>query len=98
MTHQLIDENDGRAVLLRLLECLPQVGLWLSGQLGHDLRTVDQEEEGAGLVGDSAGKEGLAGAGGAVQLEADKGKIIKYVFLGRKNFYYSRDTLSWPKK
>ncbi len=38
---QLIDEDDGGRVLLGLLECLPEVGLWLAGKLGHDLRPID---------------------------------------------------------
>ena len=43
----LVDEDDGGRVLLRLLERLPQVALRLAGQLRHDLRAVDEEEEGA---------------------------------------------------
>jgi hypothetical protein len=61
----LIDEDDGGAVLLGLLEGLAKVGLGLSGHLGHDLGTVDKEEEGAGLVGDSTSHQGLAGTGGS---------------------------------
>lgn len=56
----LVDEDDGRAVLLGLLERLPEVRLGLSGHLGHDLRTVDEEEEGTSLVGDGSGHEGLS--------------------------------------
>ncbi len=41
----LVDEDDGRRVLFRLLKRLPQVALALTGQLGHDLRPIDQEEE-----------------------------------------------------
>lgn len=43
---QLINEDDGWRVLVGLLECLTQVRLGLTGQFGHDLRSVDQEEEG----------------------------------------------------
>lgn len=56
----LIDEDDGRTVLLGLLERLPQVALTLSGHLGHDLWSVDEEEEGSGFVGDGSSHEGLS--------------------------------------
>jgi len=36
---ELINKDDRRSVLLRLLEGLPQVTLTLAGQLAHDLRT-----------------------------------------------------------
>jgi len=42
------------SVLLGLLEGLAQVRLGLAGELGHDFRAVDQEEEGARLVGHGA--------------------------------------------
>ena len=48
----LIDEDDGGSVLLGLLKGLAEVGFGLAGHLGHDLGTVDEEEEGTGLVGD----------------------------------------------
>mmetsp|Transcript_28922 Transcript_28922/g.62307 ORF Transcript_28922/g.62307 Transcript_28922/m.62307 type:complete len:339 (-) Transcript_28922:583-1599(-) len=40
----LVDEDDRRRVLLRLLEGLAQVGLRLARQLGHDLGPIQQEE------------------------------------------------------
>lgn len=55
----LIDENDGGRILLGLLKGLPQIALTLSGQLAHDLGAIDQEEEGACLVGHRPGNEGL---------------------------------------
>lgn len=67
---ELVDEDDGGRVLLGLLERFPQVGLGLSGQLGHDFRAVDEEEESTGLVGDGPGHEGFAGVGGSVQEDA----------------------------
>ena len=73
----LVDEDDGGGVLLGLLEGLAEVGLGLSGHLGHDLGSVDEEEEGAGLVGDGPGDEGLAGAGGSVQEDAAGGLDAK---------------------
>mmetsp|Transcript_13821 Transcript_13821/g.28275 ORF Transcript_13821/g.28275 Transcript_13821/m.28275 type:complete len:206 (+) Transcript_13821:1164-1781(+) len=56
----LVDEDDGGCVLLGLLEGLPEVTLTLSGHLGHDLRAINEEEEGPGLVGDGTGDEGLS--------------------------------------
>ena len=69
----LVDEDDGGGVLLGLLEGLAEVGLGLAGHLGHDLGSVDEEEEGPGLVGDGPGDEGLAGTGGSVQEDAAGG-------------------------
>ena len=59
---QLVNEDDSGGVLLRLLKRLPQVTLGLSGHLGHDLRAVDQEEEGSGLIGHSSRHQGLTGS------------------------------------
>jgi hypothetical protein len=59
----LINEDDSGRVLLGLLERLPQVRLGLSRHLGHDLRTVDEEEERSGLVSNGSGHEGLSGSG-----------------------------------
>mmetsp|Transcript_536 Transcript_536/g.849 ORF Transcript_536/g.849 Transcript_536/m.849 type:complete len:322 (-) Transcript_536:300-1265(-) len=63
----LIDKDDGGRVLLALIEGLSQVLLGLTGLGGHDLGTVQEEEEGASLVGDSLGNEGLTRAGRAVK-------------------------------
>lgn len=35
---QLVNEDDGRSILLCLLEGLPQVTLRLTGKFAHDLR------------------------------------------------------------
>jgi hypothetical protein len=53
---------------------LAQVGLGLSGHLGHDLGAVDEEEEGARLVGHGTRDERLAGPGGAVQQHTPVGR------------------------
>ena len=66
----LVDEDDRRRVLLRLLEDLAQVGLGLARQLGHDLGPVDDDEERARLVGDGARDERLAATRRAVQQDA----------------------------
>lgn len=63
----LVDEDDGRRVLLRLLECLAQIGLGFTGHLGHDLGAVDQEEESTGLIGHGASHQSLTSTGRAVQ-------------------------------
>lgn len=62
-----INEDDGGGVLLGLLEGLAQVGLGLTGHLGHDFGTVDEEEEGTGFVGDGTGHQSLTGTGGAIE-------------------------------
>jgi hypothetical protein len=61
---KLVDEDNSRAVLLGLFKGLAKVRLGLSGHLGHDLGTVDEEEEGTGLVGDGTGHESLTGTRG----------------------------------
>ena len=40
---QLVNEDDGRRVLLCLLKNLPEVTLGLSSHLGHDLWAIDLE-------------------------------------------------------
>mmetsp|Transcript_24647 Transcript_24647/g.39055 ORF Transcript_24647/g.39055 Transcript_24647/m.39055 type:complete len:588 (+) Transcript_24647:303-2066(+) len=55
----LINEDDGRGVFLRLLKSLAQIGLRFTSHLTHDLWAVDEEEEGPGFVGDSSGYEGF---------------------------------------
>ena len=59
---QLVNEDDGRRVLLRLLKSLPEVTLRLSSHLGHDLWAIDQEEEGSGLIGHRSCHQGLTGS------------------------------------
>lgn len=62
----LIDKDDGRRVLLGFLEGLAQVRLGLTGHLGHDFGTVDQEEESTGLVGHGTSHQSLTRTGRAV--------------------------------
>ncbi|BAT05417.1 Os08g0413050, partial [Oryza sativa Japonica Group] len=66
----LVHEHDGRRRGVRLGEHGAQVGLALAGHPGHDLRPVDDDEVGAGLGGDGARKQRLAGAGGPVEEDA----------------------------
>mmetsp|Transcript_30993 Transcript_30993/g.70889 ORF Transcript_30993/g.70889 Transcript_30993/m.70889 type:complete len:551 (+) Transcript_30993:1082-2734(+) len=65
----LVDEDDGspviRGVALGVFEGASEVGLGLAGAFGDDLRSVDDEEVGAGLGGDGTGQGGLSAAGGA---------------------------------
>mmetsp|Transcript_37429 Transcript_37429/g.76302 ORF Transcript_37429/g.76302 Transcript_37429/m.76302 type:complete len:501 (-) Transcript_37429:109-1611(-) len=63
----LIDEDDGRGILLGLLERLSEVRLGLSRHLGHDLGAVDQKEKGSSLIRHSSCDEGLTGSGRSVQ-------------------------------
>mmetsp|Transcript_3034 Transcript_3034/g.7689 ORF Transcript_3034/g.7689 Transcript_3034/m.7689 type:complete len:505 (+) Transcript_3034:1102-2616(+) len=63
----LVDEDDGGGVLLRLLERLAEIGFGLSRHLGHDFGSVDEEEEGSRLVGHRTGDEGLTGSRGTVE-------------------------------
>mmetsp|Transcript_53913 Transcript_53913/g.120597 ORF Transcript_53913/g.120597 Transcript_53913/m.120597 type:complete len:265 (+) Transcript_53913:1452-2246(+) len=63
----LIDEDDRWRILFCLLKGLAQIGLCLSCHLGHDLRTIDEEEESSGLVCNGPGNEGLAAAWWSIQ-------------------------------
>mmetsp|Transcript_3985 Transcript_3985/g.6142 ORF Transcript_3985/g.6142 Transcript_3985/m.6142 type:complete len:299 (+) Transcript_3985:1820-2716(+) len=63
----LINEDDGGGVLFSLFKGLAEVTLRLSSQLGHDLRAVNQEEEGARLICNCTGNEGLAGPRWTIQ-------------------------------
>ena len=66
----LVDEDDRRRRLGRLLEHLAQPPLALAIGRAHDLGAGDVEEAGVALVGDGAGEAGLAGAGRAVEQDA----------------------------
>ncbi len=63
----LVDEDDAGSLTSGLLKDLAQVGLGLAIELVHHLRAAHREKVGLGLVGDGAGDEGLAAAGGAVE-------------------------------
>ena len=66
----LVDEDDRRRGLRRLLEHLAQPPLALAIGRAHDLRAGDVEELGRAFVGDGAREQGLAGAGRAVEQHA----------------------------
>ncbi|KAI6757217.1 hypothetical protein HG531_003042 [Fusarium graminearum] len=59
----LVDEDNGGRVLLGFLKGLSQVRLRLTSHLRHDLGTVDEEEEGTSLVGNSSGHQSLTSTG-----------------------------------
>ena len=56
-----VDEDDSGGVLLGLLEGFAKIALGFTSHLAHDFGTVDQEEEGAGLVRHSSRHQGLTG-------------------------------------
>merc|ERR1719323_2976945 len=58
-TVKFINEDDGWRVLLSLLKSFPQVTFRFSSHLGHNLRSIDQEEECSSLVGHSSGHQSL---------------------------------------
>ncbi len=62
-----VNENDGRSVLLGLLELLTQVFLGLAVILAHDFRTVNHDEVRIRLARHGARQQGLTGARRAVQ-------------------------------
>ena len=63
----LVDEDDRRRCLRRLLEDLAEARLGLAIGRAHDLGAVDQEELRIRFVGDGAREPRLAGAGRAMQ-------------------------------
>ena len=69
----LVDENDGRGVLLCLLERLPQVAFRLSRHLTHNLRAVDKEEKRPGFVRDCSCHKRLTGTRGTVHEDTPRG-------------------------
>ena len=66
----LVQEDDARRPLGRLVENLPQVGLALAVELMDDFRPVDGEEIGLGFVGHGPGDQRLAAAGRPEQQHA----------------------------
>ncbi|MPM31941.1 hypothetical protein SDC9_78498 [bioreactor metagenome] len=63
----LVDEDDGRAVLLGLLEQVADPGGTDADEHLDEVGAGDREERHAGLAGDRAGQQRLAGAGRAVE-------------------------------
>ena len=66
----LVDEDDGGGLLLRLLEDGAEVLLALTVEFGHDLGPAEDVEVGLRFRGHGLGKEGLPGTGGTVQENA----------------------------
>jgi hypothetical protein len=67
-TIQLIDEDNRRSILLRVLKCSSEVRFCFSGHFTHHFRTVDQKEKGTSLVGDRFGDQGLTGTWGEIEV------------------------------
>ncbi len=66
----LVDEDDGRRVLLRLLEQVAHAARADTDEHLDEVRARDRVERHAGLTRDGAGEQGLAGSGRAVQQHA----------------------------
>ncbi len=66
----LVDEDDGRGVRLGLLEQVADAGGTDTDEHFDEVRAGDREERHAGLAGDGAGQQGLAGARRAVEQHA----------------------------
>ena len=66
----LVDEDDRRRGLGRMLEQLAKLLLALAIGRAHDLRAGDVEEFGVAFIGDGAREPGLAGAGRAMEQNA----------------------------
>mmetsp|Transcript_18095 Transcript_18095/g.28613 ORF Transcript_18095/g.28613 Transcript_18095/m.28613 type:complete len:619 (-) Transcript_18095:383-2239(-) len=69
-TVNLVDEDNGRRILLRLLKRLAQIGLRVARHLTHDLWTIDEEEEGASLVGHRLRQQRLTRARRTIQQDS----------------------------
>mmetsp|Transcript_3731 Transcript_3731/g.6369 ORF Transcript_3731/g.6369 Transcript_3731/m.6369 type:complete len:396 (+) Transcript_3731:1324-2511(+) len=63
----LVDEDDARRVLLRLLEEVAHAGRAHADEHLHELGPGDREEGNSGLSGDGFGEEGLTGSRGAYE-------------------------------
>ena len=66
----LVDEDDGRRVLLGLVEQVAHAARADADEHLDEVRTRDRVERHARLAGDRAGEQGLAGSGRAVQQHA----------------------------
>ena len=66
----LVDEDDGRGVLLGLLEQVAHAGGADADEHLDEVGAGDRVERHAGLAGDGAGQQRLAGAGRAVEQDA----------------------------
>ena len=67
---QLVDEHDGRQMLLRLRKQVANPGRTHAHEHLHEVRAADVEERNAGLTGYSASQQSLAAAWGAHQEHA----------------------------
>ena len=79
----LVDEDDGRRVLLGALEELTHAGGTHADVQLHELRTGDREEGGVRLAGDGLGEEGLTRSGRTVEQDAARDARTHLVELVR---------------
>lgn len=69
----LVNENNGRGVLLCFFKGLAEVGFGLTGHLTHDLRAVDKEKECSRLIGNRPSNQCLSGTRGSVEQDSARG-------------------------
>lgn len=70
---------------------LSQVAFTLSGHLGHNFRSIDQEEKSTGLISHSPSNQSLTGTGGAVQKDTPEPRTKsseKHTFLHMFSWTY----------
>ena len=79
----LVDEDDGRRVLLGLLEQVAHAARADTDEHLDEVGTGDRVERHARLAGDGAGEQGLAGSGRAVQQHALRDAGADGLELGR---------------
>ena len=79
----LVDEDNGRRVLLRALEQLTHAGGTHADVELHELRAGNREEGGIRLAGHGLGEEGLTGSGRTVEQDAARNTRTHLVELVR---------------
>ena len=93
-----VNEDDGRSVAARVVEHGPQVGLGFAVELGHNLRTGDVGEVGAGFAGDGPRDQRLAAAGRAVE-QHPPGRVnsqaLEHLRVFQRQFDHLADALDF---
>ena len=92
----LVDEYDGRCLLLCFLEDLAEPRLGLAVELAHDLRSADWDEVRVALGRDRLGQQGLAGAGRAVEqhsLRRLDAELLEYLRVAERELNHLPDFL-----
>ena len=65
-----VDEDDSWTIFLSLFEGFSQITFGLTSHLGHDLRSIDQEEECTGFIGNGSGDQGLSWSRGTIEQDS----------------------------